>query len=156
MLFRSESIKGIIKRYLLTIICANIACILYIVMDAADLYENSNAEEIFYYIFGFLITFAIGSFFVESIFTEDGSNRKRLLIPYVVFGLISLVFDIFGNNTENFSQMGEDMFYKIFYLYIILCIALGFHRLIKNSGMSFEKYIVNLLVGVIKVGVVLL
>lgn len=153
---QKESIKGIIKRYLLTIICANIACILYIVMDAADLYENSNAEEIFYYIFGFLITFAIGSFFVESIFTEDGSNRKRLLIPYVVFGLISLVFDIFGNNTENFSQMGEDMFYKIFYLYIILCIALGFHRLIKNSGMSFEKYIVNLLVGVIKVGVVLL
>lgn len=153
---QKESIKGIIKRYLLTIICANIACILYIVMDAADLYENSNAEEIFYYIVGFIITFAIGSFFVETVFTEDGSNRKKLILPYVIFGLISLVLDIFGNNTDTFSEMGEDMFFKIFYLYIILCIALGFHRLIKNSGMSFEKYIVNLLVGVIKVGIVLL
>lgn len=152
---QKETIKEIIKRYLVTLICANITCILLIVMDAADLYGNNNAEEIFYYIVGFLTSFAIGSFFVESVFTEDGSDRKNLIFPYVFFGLISLVFDIFGNNTENFSQMGEDIFYKIFYLYIILCIVLGFHKLIKTSGMSFEKYAVNLLVGVIKVGTVL-
>lgn len=153
---QKESIKGIIKRYLLTIICANIACVLGIVLDATDLYNKSSVRDMFDYIFGFLITFAIGSFFVETVFTEDGSNRKKLILPYVIFGLISLVLDIFGNNADTFSEMGEDMFFKIFYLYIILCIALGFHRLIKNSGMSFEKYAVNLLVGVIKVGIVLL
>lgn len=153
---QKESIKGIIKRYLLTIICVNIACILGIVLDATDLYNKSSVRDMFDYTFGFLITFAIGSFFVETVFTEDGSNRKKLILPYVIFGLISLVLDIFGNNADTFSEMGEDMFFKIFYLYIILCIALGFHRLIKNSGMSFEKYAVNLLVGVIKVGIVLL
>ncbi|MDE5873573.1 MAG: hypothetical protein K2H07_06625, partial [Lachnospiraceae bacterium] len=40
-------------------------------------------------------------------------------------------------------------------LYIILCTVLGFHKLIKNSGMPFAKYAVNLVVGVIKVGIVL-
>lgn len=152
---QKEAVKGIIKRYLATIICVNIACILGIFLDATDLYSKSNVREITDYIFGFLMMFAVGSFFVESIFTEDGSNRKKLVVPYVIFGFISLVLDILGNNMSWFSEMGEDMFTKTIALYVIVCTVLGFHRLIKSSGMSFAKYAVNLLAGVIKVGTVL-
>lgn len=152
---QKEAVKGIIKRYLVTIICVNIACVLDIVLRAADLYNKGNVVDITDYIFGFLMMFAVGSFFVESFFTEDGSNRKKLLLPYIIFGLISLALDILGNNRSWFSEMGEDMFRKTTVLYVIICTVLGFHKLIKNSGMSFEKYIVNLVVGVIKVGVVL-
>lgn len=163
---QKESIKGIIKRYLVTLICVNAACIFEIFLEATGYYEksgdvtslwgNSGARDMVDYIFGFLIMFAVGCFFVESIFTEDGSNRKKLVLPYILLGIISIVFDILGNNADDiFSKMGEDMFLKTMYLYIILCTVLGFHKLIKNSGMSFAKYAVNLVVGAIKVGTVL-
>ncbi len=163
---QKESIKGIIKRYLITLICANAACIFQIFLDATGYYTksgdatsfwgNSGVRDMVDYIFGFLIMFVVGCFFVESIFTEDGSNRKKLVLPYILLGIISVVLDILGNNAEDiFSKMGEDMFLKTMCLYIILCTVLGFHKLIKSSGMSFAKYAVNLLVGAIKVGTVL-
>lgn len=154
---QKESIKGIIKRYLVTLICVNAACIFQIFLDATGYYRKSGHNgNMVDYIFGFLIMFAIGCFFVESVFTEDGSNRKKLVLPYILFGSISLVLDILGNNAEDiFSKMGQDMFLKTMCLYIILCTVLGFHKLIKSSGMSFAKYAVNLVVGAIKVGTVL-
>lgn len=65
---QKEAVKGIIKRYLVTIICVNIACVLDIVLRAADLYNKGNVVDITDYIFGFLMMFAVGSFFVESFY----------------------------------------------------------------------------------------
>ncbi|MBD5095786.1 MAG: DUF4153 domain-containing protein [Lachnospiraceae bacterium] len=160
---QKESIKGIIKRYLVTLICVNAACIFEIFLDATGYYRksghlwsNGSVRDMVEYILGFLVLFAVGSFFVESVFTEDGSNRKKLVLPYILLGIISIVLDILAWNADDiFSKMGQDMFFKTLWLYIILCTVLGFHKLIKNSGMSFAKYCVNLVVGAIKVGAVL-
>ncbi|MDE5872654.1 MAG: DUF4153 domain-containing protein [Lachnospiraceae bacterium] len=162
---QKESIESIIKRYLVTLICVNATCIFRIFLDAIGYYEksqdftsfwsNGSIRDMINYTFGFLIMFAIGCFFVESVFTENGSNRKKLVLPYILLGIISLALDIIGFNTNIFSKMGRDMFFKTCWLYIILCTVLGFHKLIKNSGMSFPKYAVNLVAGAIKVGAVL-
>ncbi|MCM1399691.1 MAG: DUF4153 domain-containing protein [Clostridium sp.] len=155
---QKESIKSIIKRYMITLLCVNLACVLSVALDASDFYSRSSdaARQVVDYIFGFLMMFAVGSFFVESIFTEDGSNRKRLILHYIIFAIFSVVFDILGNNIDIFSEAGQDMLYKVMVLYILLCVVLAFHRLIKLSGMAFEKYMVSLVVGAIKVGTVLL
>ncbi|MDE6023996.1 MAG: DUF4153 domain-containing protein [Lachnospiraceae bacterium] len=163
---QKESIKGIIKRYLITLICVNAACIFEIFLDATGYYTkssgmgslwgNGSVRDMVDYILGFLVLFAVGSFFVESVFTEDGSNRKKLVLPYILLGIISVVLDVLSWNADDiFSKMGQDMLLKTVWLYIILCTVLGFHKLIKSSGMSFAKYAVNLLVGAIKVGTVL-
>ncbi len=154
---QKEAIKGIIKRYMVTLICVNLACVFEVALEASDFnsWGSSAMKQAVDYIFGFLMMFAVGSFFVESMFTEDGSNRKRLILHYVIFAFFSVILDVLGNNLDMFSEMGEDMLRKVMVLYILLCIVPAFHRLIKLSGMAFEKYVVNLVVGVIKVGAVL-
>ncbi|MDE5872745.1 MAG: hypothetical protein K2H07_02410, partial [Lachnospiraceae bacterium] len=143
---QKASIKGIIKRYLVTLICVNAACIFQIFLDATGYYRKSGHLHLWGnstvdYIFGFLELFAVGSFFVESVFTEDGNNRKKLVLPYFLLGIISIVLDILSWNADDiFSKMGQDMLFKTVCLYIILCTVLGFHKLIKNSGMPFAKY----------------
>lgn len=155
---QKEAVKGIFKRYLITLISVNVLCVVNVVYEIVDDAGNwsKGAYDVFLRISLFLVFFALGSLYIESVLTEDGSNRKKRIIHYIVAAAISTVFVILAVNLDVFSDMTKIVIAKICVFYVILCGGLALISLIKKSGMSFSKYIVNCVFGFIKVGAVCL
>lgn len=155
---QKEAVKGIFKRYLITLISVNALCVINVVYemvaDAGNWVEGAN--DVFTRISFFLAFFSLGSLYIESVFTEDGSNRKKRITHHIVAAAISAVFVILAENYDVFSHMTQIVIDKVGIFYVILCGGLALISLIKKSGMSFSKYAVNCVFGFIKVGAVCL
>lgn len=148
---QKSDIKNIFQRYAVTLTAANLCCILYVILDLAD--YNWNETKLGAYIECILMGLSIGSFFLESVLTEDGSNRKKRVIPYIIMGIISFIFTYIDDILcPEFSDWGQKLFWQILVFCIILCIGLGIYGIIRKSGMCFQKYAVSFVFGIIKLG----
>lgn len=148
---QKSEIKNIFQRYAVTLAAANLCCILYVILDLAD--YNWRKIGTGAYIIYILAGLSIGSFLLESALTEDGSGRKKRVIPYIIVGIISFIFTWIGDIFfPGFSDKEKVLFSKVLVFCIILCIGLGLYAIIRKSGMCFQKYAVDFVFGIIKLG----
>lgn len=92
----------------------------------------------------FLVTFGIGTFFIETKFRE----KKNIIFYYVVVGVISGIFTYLLNDDIN------SFIFKLYVCYIFSIIAMSIYFIYKGSNVSFEKYITNIAVNIFKFSIV--
>ena len=92
----------------------------------------------------FLVTFGIGTFFIETKFRE----KKNIIFYYVVAGVISGIFTYLLNDDIN------SFIFKLYVCYIFSIIAMSIYFIYKGSNVSFEKYVTNIAVNIFKFSIV--
>lgn len=157
----SENIKGMVRKYPITIIFIGITTIFQSIAIDQDLLNRNTILKIF----TFLALSIIGSLFTETYFTRTG---KRI-IGYAVSCMISFLFvylwfeagELFGIK----ERLVKDFTNRLGFTYIAVSLILTVYRLIKDSGLKFEEYMLKvfskgffstLIYGIINIGCMLI
>ena len=124
-------VKEIFIKYIATIIAVFLFCL--VAIYEVDKAGNGGVVE---QLMIFFAIFACGSFFIETIFRNNG------IIMYVADTMISLLLTVLVYNLEDWvSSDVLETFLKYFALYFIIILGTSFYVIIKKSGMSFQGYI---------------
>lgn len=140
---QKADIKEIFLKYISTIIAVFLLCIVVIIeMDV-----SSNSWDTYEQIMAFFMIYACGSFFIETIF----NNNK--IIMYVVNAFVSFILTILGFNLDVWvSEAALETYTKFFFLYIMLLLGISIYAIIKNSGLSFQRYTNTVVLNFLKWG----
>ena len=140
---QKADIKEIFLKYISTIIAVFLLCIVVIIeMDV-----SSNSWDTYEQIMAFFMIYACGSFFIETVF----NNNK--IIMYVVNAFVSFILTILGFNLDVWvSEAALETYIKFFFLYIMLLLGISIYAIIKNSGLSFQRYTNTVVLNFLKWG----
>lgn len=140
---QKADIKDVFLKYISTIIAVFLLCIVVI----AEMDSSSNSWDIYEQIIGFFLIYACGSFFIETLF----NNNK--IIMYVVNVFLSFILTILGFNLDVWvSEAALETYAKFFFLYIMLILGISIYVIIKNSGLSFQRYANTVVLNFLKWG----
>lgn len=140
---QKADIKDVFLKYISTIIAVFLLCIVVI----AEMDSSSNSWDIYEQIIGFFLIYACGSFFIETLF----NNNK--IIMYVVNVFLSFILTILGFNLDVWvSEAALETYAKFFFLYIMLLLGISIYVIIKNSGLSFQRYANTVVLNFLKWG----
>ena len=92
----------------------------------------------------FLVTFGIGTFFVETKFRKN----KISIFYYAVAGVVSGIFTYFLKYDTN------SFIFKLYVCYTFSITAMSIYFIYKSSNVSFEKYVTNIAVNIFKFSIV--
>ena len=127
---QKNDVKEIFIKYIATIAAVFLFCVVTIINIDVD-----RSTEIYEEIMAFFAIFAAGSFFIETVL------KKNKLLMYAVDALVAFVLTLMGFNLDEWvSQDALETFEKFFALYIMLLIGTGLYVIIRNSGLSFQRY----------------
>lgn len=136
-------VKEVFFKYISTIIAVFCACIVVIL----DMDIGSSSGDTVEQIMTFFVIYAAGSFFIETLF-----NNNRVIM-YVINAFVSFVLTIFAFNLDDWiSTHALETYAKYFVLYILIILGISFYVIIKNSGLSFQKYVTTVLLSFVKWG----
>ncbi len=136
-------VKEVFFKYISTIIAVFCACIVVIL----DMDIGSSSGDTVEQIMTFFVIYAAGSFFIETLF-----NNNRVIM-YVINAFVSFVLTIFAFNLDDWiSTHALETYVKYFVLYILIILGISFYVIIKNSGLSFQKYVTTVLLSFVKWG----
>lgn len=142
---QKADIKDVFLKYISTIIAVFLLCIVVI----AEMDSSSNSWDTYEQIIGFFLIYACGSFFIETLF----NNNK--IIMYVVNAFVSLILTIIGFNLDEWvSEAALETYAKFFFLYIMLILGISIYVIIKNSGLSFQRYANTVILNFLKWGLI--
>ncbi|MBQ8913090.1 MAG: DUF4153 domain-containing protein [Lachnospiraceae bacterium] len=142
---QKADIKDVFLKYISTIIAVFLLCIVVI----AEIDSSSNSWDIYEQVMGFFLIYACGSFFIETLF----NNNK--IIMYVVNAFVSLILTIIGFNLDEWiSEAALETYAKFFFLYIMLILGISIYVIIKNSGLSFQRYANTVILNFLKWGLI--
>lgn len=144
---QKNELKDIFVKYIVTIISVFVLCILVIIWDEVSV----DFDDIFEQFITFMGIFICGTFFIETVI------KKNKVVMYFIDAFVSFVWTILGYNLYDWiGERASDNFYKFFVLYIMLILGISFYRIIRRSGLSFQKYITKVIINFVKWGLIFL
>ncbi|MBQ8924311.1 MAG: DUF4153 domain-containing protein [Lachnospiraceae bacterium] len=144
---QKNELKDIFVKYIVTIISVFVLCILVIIWDEA----GGDFSDAFEQFITFMGIFVCGTFFIETVI------KKNKVVMYFIDAFVSLVWTILGYNLHDWiGERASDNFYKFFVLYIMLILGISFYRIIRRSGLSFQKYVTKVIINFVKWGLIFL
>ncbi len=148
---QKNAVRNIFFRYIATISSIILVSIIFVFLNIT--HYRYGAGDVIDKVLSFLYLFAVGAFLIESVIKREGVKLAEPVTAYVTDAVIALVLDIAG---YELSGRLNEQFIKAVWLYIMLALGTGLYKIIRDSGLSFHKYSVKLIFGLIKVGSIFL
>ncbi len=144
------TLKKSIEKFPLTIIIIIILTLMWVINLEQDFIKENILMDIAF----FAITFANGTFLVETLISD---NKKRN-ISYIIPAIISLVFTCFYASPEFFEQLLSrqilDWLANLYTCYMISIFSVSIYYNYKKSGKTFEEYVTSVFVNAFKASLV--
>lgn len=103
-------------------------------------------EEVWQNIMFFVLYFASGTLFIESLFHEK--NKKKIVL-YTISAVISIVIVTMQNN-----EFINNVLWKISICYVLTLWILSVYFLFRKSNRAFKEYILKVFVNIIKTSII--
>lgn len=103
-------------------------------------------EEVWQNIMFFVLYFASGTLFIESLFHEK--NKKKIVL-YTISAVISIVLVTMQNN-----EFINNVLWKISICYVLTLWILSVYFLFRKSNRAFKEYILKVFVNIIKTSII--
>ena len=129
----SETFRELIKKFPITLLIIAFATIFLTIAVDSDFSTKTIGK-----VFLFCTIFAVESFLVENIFSE---NKIYKGIVYTLSAIIALVFNllIFSDKSDNFIQTTV----RILIGYLLIVFLYTIYVIIKKNKVEFKKYLLN-------------
>ncbi len=148
---QKNAVRNIFFRYIVTISSIALVSIIYVFLNTTHYrFDSGDAID---KVLSFLYLLAVGAFLIESVIKRERVKLAKPVTAYVINAVIALVLNIAG---WELSGRSHEQFTKVVWFYIMLALGIGLYKIIRDSGLSFHKYSVKLIFGLIKVGSVFL
>ena len=141
-----ESYVEVIKRYMCTV-GATIILSLLACLESLDVVDADSLEDAYV----FLSFFICCAFFIETVMKSvsrgrEAVSKNKLITAHLIAAAASVVVTVVLHVVMDSESSFTEYYATVVILFIILILG-GFalRRLIKDSGLPFEKYAVNLI-----------
>ena len=144
-------LAGVVRKYLVTLILVLLLCIFYDYLDISDITITPNLE----YILVFLGMAIVGTFFTESVL-RGRKSREAAITGYIFSGLgafLWVIIDVISRS--EISNITQYYFVAFAVLYVLVLLGLSLLALQADSGLTFEKYLLRLVMSVLKLLLIL-
>jgi len=150
---QKNDLKMLFFNYTFTIIAVALLSIVLCIDFEVDKYKDS-----IYNIEIFLGLFAVGAVFIETFFVnrEQGNNKTRLIIFYIVDIVLSAIWTVLEHFNEEIGNVFDNphIYYlnisKILGVYIVTLLAVTLYKLVKKSGLKLDTYLARAIFGLLK------
>ena len=148
-------LKKAVERFPVTIVIILTLTLIFAINFDNDFIDYRVLNDIT--LFG--VTFAFGTFYVESTFEK--MSRKKI-IGYIISNIIAIFFTLTSNiESESFSDYYQDYFdkfmvfiSKLLICYMISTFVLSVYNNYKKSKKTFEEYVTHTLVNTFKSSII--
>lgn len=134
--------KKLFEKFPVTII----TILLFSAFSAIVIDTELIKEEVWQNIMFFVLYFASGTLFIESLFHEK--NKKKIVL-YTIFAVISIVLVTMQNN-----EFINNVLWKISICYVLTLWILSVYFLFRKSNRAFKEYILKVFVNIIKTSII--
>ncbi len=158
---QKEELKGLVYNYMLTLIAVALLSVLWCIELEIPHDSSATLEDIMM----FLMNFAVGAFFIETIFIKTGEQKpkNKLLIAYLIDFVVSLVWTIIIQNMSDVSnaladvfevgsaRIVENVFARIYIVYMVFLLGVSLYKIIKKNNIEVGTYLARACFGLLKV-----
>ncbi len=158
---QKEELKGLVYNYMITLIAVAVLSVLWCIELEIPYDSTATLEDIML----FLMNFAVGAFFIETIFIKTGEQKPKdkLLIAYLIDFLVALVWTIIIQNISDVSKaladvfgvgsanIVENVFARIYGVYMVFLLGVAIYKIIKKNNIEVGTYLARACFGLLKV-----